>query len=116
LTNENVIPHPAIEPHELYEGPEPASFTHAPIPQRPVGSVTLNTQQKQQILTAQIMATIRAGALMVSARLLGAIAVATACAVWAYAVVNPDTARTIAAVGFSVTVLAPVIFLHLQKG
>jgi len=112
---DNVVNHPAIEPEELYDGPQPGG---RPFVQqtRPQPQQTLGQTQRQQVLQAQIIATVRAGLAALSARLLGFIATATACGVWSYAVINPDTPRTIAACGFSITVLAPVIIMYLRKG
>ena len=53
---------------------------------------------------------------VLSARLLALIAVVAACALWGYAVYDPLPLRSIAAAGFSVLTLAPVIYLHLRHG
>ena len=111
-----VVPHPALEPAEMYDGPIPGQTPPPPQirpqPQQP----SLSVQQRQQIVAAQILSTVRTGLALLAARLLGFFAVSTACGVWAYAVINPDTPRTLAAVGYSFTVLMPVMYFYLKKG
>jgi hypothetical protein len=51
---------------------------------------------------------------MLSARLLGVLALVAACAIWGYAVYDPEPPRTIAATLYSVTVLAPVMILYYR--
>jgi hypothetical protein len=49
---------------------------------------------------------------MVSARLLGVLALVAACAIWGYAVYDPTTPRTVASTLYSITVLAPVMGMY----
>jgi len=53
---------------------------------------------------------------VLSARLLGLLAVIAACAIWSFAVWEPETMRTVAASLFSVTVLLPLIVLYWKAG
>jgi hypothetical protein len=114
--SDNVVPHPAIDPSELYDGPQPPERAASPQPTFTRQAAAGAASVKQQMLQAQIVATVRVALSTLAARLLGFIATATACGVWSYAVINPDTARTVAACCFSVTVLAPVIVMYLRKG
>jgi len=49
---------------------------------------------------------------ILSTRVLGLVATVAACAIWAVAVWQPDLSRTAAAVGFSITVLIPIVGLY----
>ncbi|HKD44545.1 MAG TPA: hypothetical protein VKD24_02715 [Candidatus Angelobacter sp.] len=53
---------------------------------------------------------------VLSARLMGLIAVLAACGMWGWAVYEPEQLRTIAASLFSITVLMPLVYLYAKQG
>lgn len=109
-----------VNVNDLYDGPKPGEvvrplvFTKpaelvAPIPPPPQVSVAPEVRQGYAaLLTAALD--------VLSARLLGLLAVVAACGMWSYAVWEPNTLRTIAASLFSLTVLLPLIVLYWKAG
>jgi len=65
---------------------------------------------------AEYVATITAALDVLNARLLGLIATIAACLMWSWAVYEPELLRTYAAIGFSLTVLAPIVLLYWRRG
>jgi len=90
---------------ELYDGPVPGPrFAMMPEPPTPARQ----TPAYVGALTAAID--------VISARLLGLLAVTGAVAMWGYAVYDPIPVRTMAAGGFSITVLLPLVILYWRRG
>ncbi len=110
-----------VQPDELYDGPAekvvPLRFTEAaqlvaPIPQTPQAVVP----QPKPTIPDGYPAVLTAALDVLSARLLGLLAVVAACAMWSFAVWDPSTMRTVAASLFSLTVLMPLIVLYWKAG
>lgn len=123
-----------VEQGDLYDGPKPGENviplpsqgsgwslkpdgTQSPVPtpirepQSPQPQVTPTKQLKNEypaVLTAALD--------ILSARLLGLLAVIAACIIWGFAVYDPNTMRTVAAALFSVTVLGPIVALYWKAG
>lgn len=117
-----------VDPSELYSGPQPAPLQaqpaqtpprtaparvvqHPAAPQKllqpippPIRQVSSSKDDRADILSVALD--------MLSARLLGVLALVAACAIWGYAVYDPTTPRTYAATLYSVTVLFPVMVLY----
>ena len=103
-----------VDPSELYDGPVPAgnvehfpgSARFVPLPDPPTSARA--KPEYAAILTAALDT--------ISARLLGLIATVAACGMWGFAVFDPQVPRTYAAVGFSLTVLLPLVALYWRRG
>lgn len=113
-----------IDPSEMYDGPKPGNVTQfpqtvsgmAPVRDQPVlvgPSLLFADQQPPEPID-------RTGVLKIifevlAIRVLGLIAVITACLLWGVAVYWPDLSRTVTALGFSVTVLGPICALYWRR-
>lgn len=122
-----------VDPSELYDGPRPTfqqpqttqpprvvQHPRAVDPRTLVQSIPPQHRQPQRqpevTSSADAQAEIISVALhMVSARVLGLLALLAACAIWGYAVYDPNTPRTVAATLYSTTVLFPVILLYWRE-
>jgi hypothetical protein len=62
------------------------------------------------------VATITAALDMLGSRILALIAVIAACAMWSFAVYDPQPQRTYAAIAFSLTVFLPAVALYWRRG
>ena len=109
-------------PEELYDGPRVNGRAHIP-PYVSEPEPAVSEPSRELFTDAQPAAepepelVDNANALRVlfeilSTRLLGLVATVAACAIWAVAVWQPDLSRTAAAVGFSITVLIPIVGLY----
>lgn len=88
-----------VEPPELYDGPVPDLAPRAPARSSPAYVGTLTAAMD-----------------VISARLLGLLATFAGCLMWGFAVYDPTQPRTYAAIGFSVTVLLPLVALYYKRG
>lgn len=122
-----------VDPQELYDGPRPvAQMAQGPPPMAPQPRVVqhprapmvdprslvqaIPPQRREVSSSPEGQAHVLSTALhLVAARTLGLIALLAACAIWGYAVYDPNTPRTTAATIFSVTVLFPVILLYWRE-
>ena len=110
-----------VEQADLYDGPKPVENVVAmpPPPPRPEPTPVPEPQVRSSPI-AQIKkeypAVLIAALDVLSARLLGLIAVVAACGIWSFAVWDPNPVRTIAAGLFSVTVLGPIVALYWKAG
>jgi len=100
-----------VDPADLYDGPAPVmqfpgqpKFT--PLPD-------LSTDKRSR---PDYVATITAALDVLGARLLALIAVIAACAMWSWSVYKPEPDRLYAAIGFSLTVLLPLVVLYFKRG
>lgn len=117
---------------QLPDGIDPSQLYDGPIPQGNVSAFPRGPAQQQQaplgpLLAAQMVATKKAHAAntaiamvrvalgILNAQLLALIATICSCALWLMAVQDPSTARTIAAAGFSLLVLAPLVWLYWKR-
>ena len=113
---------PGVKPEDLYDGADPKVVKFRPLPEDALHPASL----VQPIGQAEVSppfhvkqgyaATLSAALDILSARLLGLLAVIAACGIWSYAVWEPDLTRTVAATLFSVTVLGPLIALYWKAG
>jgi hypothetical protein len=98
-----------VEDKDLYDGPLP-----------PPHEARLNflpaEEKKDARSRPDYVATITAALDMLGTRILALIAVIAACVIWAFAVYDPQQQRLYAAVGFSVTVLLPLVVLYFRRG
>lgn len=97
-----------VEPADLYDGPEPTPPG--------VNFLPPDSEKKSPRSRPDYVATIAAALDVLAARLLGLIATVAACALWGFTVYEPETLRTYAALGFSLTVLAPIVLLYWKRG
>jgi hypothetical protein len=65
---------------------------------------------------AQYVGVIEAALDIISTRVLALLAELGAIGMWSYTVFDPTTVRTWAALGYSATVLVPMVLLHWRKG
>lgn len=99
-----------VDPADLYDGPEPGpepapgQFAFLP-PERP------DTRSRPDYV-----ATITAALDMLGSRLLALICAIAACAMWGWAVYEPEPQRTYAAIAFSLTVFLPAVALYWRRG
>ena len=120
-TSEPPIPE-GVAAGELYDGPkvfklpqqaqvsaQNAQNLIQPIPQP--HQVSPDTQKEDRYPAVILLALD-----VLSARLLGVVALVTACAIWGGVVWNPDMWRIVAAGAFSVLVFLPVMVLYWQAG
>lgn len=106
------VPAPVDYETEGYDGPAPnVTALRPPLFREPITEVTPAPRVNQQYV-----ATINAALDVVSARLPALISTIAACLLWSFAVYDPQMIRTYAALGFSLTVLAPTIVLYLKRG
>jgi hypothetical protein len=97
-----------VEPTDLYDGPEPSPPGVNFLPPPPESKSARARPDYAAILTAALD--------VLGARLLGLIATIAACLLWGWAVYQPETLRTYAALGFSLTVLAPIVAVYFKRG
>lgn len=99
-----------VDPAELYDGPNLAEI--------PPGRVHFVPDEAPQDRRAHpsYVATLTAAMDVLSARLLGLLATFAGCLMWGFAVYDPSQIRTYAAIGFSVTVLLPLVALYYKRG
>lgn len=64
----------------------------------------------------ELVAAVRAGLDIVSARLLALLAVIGGIAIWAWAVTNPAQWTFIISCGYSAGIVLPTVWLHSKKG
>lgn len=121
LSLPNELPE-GVNQADLYEGPKPGENVVAmpPSPPRLEPAPVVQEPQVRSSPIAQIKkeypAVLIAALDVLSARLLGLIAVVAACGIWSFAVWDPNPVRTIAAGLFSVTVLGPIVALYWKAG
>lgn len=100
--------HPVILDEELYDGP---------VPGRPNGATAWVPPQAHRVEPAPVSdAAVKLAFDILSTRALGLVATVSACAIWGFAVWAPEVSRTYAALGFSGTVLVPIVWLYLKRG
>ena len=98
-----------VEPDDLYDGPLP--------PPAPAANFNFLPPEKPDVRSrADYVPTITAALDMLGARIVVLIAVISACALWSYAVYDPQLQRTYAAIAFSVTVFLPAVALYWRRG
>jgi hypothetical protein len=107
---EGVVPPPDRE-NVVAMPPPPPRLEPAPVVQEPQVRLSPIAQIKKEYPAVLIAALD-----VLSARLLGLIAVVAACGIWSFAVWDPNPVRTIAAGLFSVTVLGPIVALYWKAG
>jgi len=101
-----------VNPADLYEGPEPVlPFPGAQPKFTPLPDVSTDKRSRPDYV-----ATITAALDVLGARLLALIAVIAACAMWSWSVYKPEPDRLYAAIGFSLTVLLPLVVLYFKRG
>lgn len=124
-----------VKESDLYEGVKPGeNVVEMPPPPRPrplmdaVNKVNAAADKLVQAIPAppQVSSTpgeekgyaavLTAALDVLSARLLGLLAVIAACALWGFAVYDPVPLRIAAAGLFSVTVLLPIVVLYWKAG
>ena len=103
-----------INPGELYDGPNPDNVVQYPAvniptplfvaPPVPVGS------------KAAVLDTLTAALQVLSARLLGMIAVVGAVVMFGWAVYDPQPWRLAAVGSYAVVVLWPIVWLYMRRG
>ena len=98
-----------VEEGDLYEGPEPASPPG-------VNFLPPPPEKKDRRASPDYVATITAALDMLGARIVVLIAMIAGCALWAYAVYEPEPQRTYAAIAFSLTVFLPAVALSWRRG
>lgn len=108
---------------ELYDGPRPNGAGQPKPNQRPnlpdpeaILTPIPQKQQRQPAPQVSEAAVLSAALDVLSARLMGLIAVLAACGMWGWAVYEPEQLRTIAASLFSITVLMPLVYLYAKQG
>jgi hypothetical protein len=105
-----------VDPADLYDGPVPADNVE-PFPRQPLTfRPPADERPMDPRARAEYVATITAALDVLNARLLGLIATIAACLMWSWAVYEPELLRTYAAIGFSLTVLAPIVLLYWRRG
>lgn len=109
-----------VTQEELYDGPKPggevahlAAALVKPIPAHVSPSPEVSSVPE---IKSGYPAVLTAALDILSARLLGLLAVIAACGIWSFAVWDPTMPRTIAASLFSVTVLFPLVMLYWKAG
>lgn len=98
-----------VDEADLYEGPPPSK-------EPGVNFLPPPPENKSARTRPDYVATITAALDMLGARIVVLIAVVAACAMWAYAVYEPELQRTYAAIAFSVTVFLPAVALYWRRG
>ena len=97
-----------VEPQDLYDGPDPAPPGVNFLPPPP--------EKKDVRARPDYVATIAAALDMLGARIVVLIAMLAACAMWSFAVYEPELQRTYAAIAFSLTVFLPAVALYWRRG
>jgi hypothetical protein len=98
-----------VEPGDEYDGPEPTTELEQRVNFLPVA-------EKNPRSRPDYVATITAALDMLGSRILALIAVIAACAMWSWAVYDPQPQRTYAAIAFSITVFLPAVALYWRRG
>lgn len=105
---------PEVADEEMYDGPMPNVVA---MDRRPLFAPSQPAEpQPPRELRLGYMPMINAALDVLSARLLGLVAVVGAVAMFGYAVVSPDPWRTYTAAAYAVLGLCPVIWLYLRRG
>ncbi len=112
FSTEGIEQQPAAIDYERegFDGPAPGNVE--PFPKAPLFRVPISEQPTAKRYTAVINAALD----VLSARLLGLIAVVGAVVMFAYAVFDPMPWRTYTVVSYACVVLFPTIYLALKKG
>lgn len=100
-----------VDPADLYDGPEPGAEpppTHA--------GINFLPPEPDRRSRPDYVATISAALDMLGSRLLALICAIAACAMWGWAVYEPEPQRTYAAIAFSLTVFLPAVALYWRRG
>lgn len=106
----------SVNPNE-YDGPMPSTVAEFPRAER----LRFAPEQPAEPApdpraSSAYVAALSAALDMLAARLLGLVATVAACGLWCVAVYEPHLMRTYAALGFSLTVLLPIIVLYFKRG
>lgn len=107
-----------VDPADLYDGPNVVAMPKPPLftaPAQLVAPIPPPVKAPEAV-PAGYPPVLIAALDVLSARLLGLLAVVAACGMWSYAVWDPNTMRTVAASLFSLTVLGPLIVLYWKAG
>ncbi len=99
---------------EGFDGPAPGNVE--PFPKAPLFRVPISEAADDPRKSKQYTGIIKAAMDVLSARLLGLIAVVGAVVMFAYAVFDPMPWRTYTVVSYACVVLFPTIYLALKKG
>jgi len=99
-----------IDPADLYEGPDPANVAQFP------RQITFVEPAPDRRLKPDYVATITAALDILGSRILALICAIAACAMWSWAVYDPQPQRTYAAIAFSLTVFLPAVALYWRRG
>ena len=98
-----------VDEADLYTGPEPSQSPG-------VNFLPPDPERKSPRSRPDYVATIAAALDMLGARIVVLIAVLAACAMWGFAVYQPELQRTYAAIAFSLTVFLPAVALYWRRG
>jgi len=109
-----------VEVEELYDGPVPGQVVShpaqlvRPIPQQvpPKQADVSYTTPKKDEYPAAVMVALD----VLSARLLGLVALVTGCFIWGFVVWDPNLWRVIAASAFSALVFLPIMVIYWKAG
>lgn len=112
----NNDPAPIDYEREGYDGPAPGNVE--PFPKQPLFRVpiTEDARPANPRASREYVGVIKAAMDVLSARLLGLLAVIGAVGMFAYAVFDPIPWRTYTVVAYALVVLFPTIWLCLRKG
>jgi len=105
-----------VDPAQLYDGPEPDNVELFPQSRHGPAFEFVPPDKPDPRKQAEYVAAITAALDVLNARLLGLVATVAACLMWSWAVYEPELLRTYAAVGFSLTVLLPIVALYWRRG
>jgi len=107
----------SVDPADEYDGPiPPDNVTPLPGRNEPLARFHILPDREPPRARRDYVAVMTAALDVLNARLLGLIATVAACVMWGFAVYDPSTLRSLAAIGFSVTVLAPIVLLYWRRG
>lgn len=98
-----------VDPAELYDGPDLARLPPGHIQAEAPDFIPVRSKPSY-------VGALTAAMDVLSARLLGLLATFAGCLMWGFAVYDPTQPRTYAAIGFSVTVLLPLVALYYKRG
>lgn len=110
-SNSTDVPSP-VEPTELYDGPQVNGHDSRGAEAAKPAELFSDQQPANPVDQAQMLKVVFD---ILSTRVLGLVATVAACVIWGFAVWRPDLSRTGAALGFSVTVLIPVVALYWRS-
>lgn len=99
---------------EGFDGPAPGNVEQ--FPKQPLFRAPISERAVDPRTTKQYVGVIKAAMDVLSARLLGLLAVIGAVGMFAYAVFDPIPWRTYTVVSYALVVLFPTIWLYLKKG